>query len=64
MFEGHSGEGNERLGEAGLLEMARSLASLPGPVFVDALVDGAEQRAHAHGGLTDDIAVVRVERTE
>ncbi len=63
MFEGHSGEGNERLGETGLLEMARSLASLPGRVFVDALVDGAEERALAHGGLTDDIAVVRVERT-
>jgi serine phosphatase RsbU (regulator of sigma subunit) len=63
MFEGHSGEGNERLGETGLLEMARSLANLPGREFVGALVDGAEQRAHAHGGLTDDIAVVRVERT-
>ena len=63
MFEGHSGQGNERLGEAGLLEMARSLANLRGPEFVSALVDGAENRAHAHGGLTDDIAVVRVERT-
>lgn len=64
MFEGHSGQGNERLGEAGLLDMARSLAHLPAADFVTALVDGAEQRAHAHGGLTDDIAVVRVERTE
>jgi serine phosphatase RsbU (regulator of sigma subunit) len=63
MFEGHSGEGNERLGEAGLLELARSLASLPGPEFVTALIDGAEKRAEAHGGLSDDIAVVRVERT-
>ena len=26
-------------------------------------IDGAEERAEAHGGLTDDIAVVRVERT-
>jgi serine phosphatase RsbU (regulator of sigma subunit) len=63
MFEGHSGQGNERLGEQGLLELARSLAHLPGPEFGNALVDGAEQRAHAHGGLTDDIAMVRVERT-
>ena len=63
MFEGHSGEGNERLGEQGLLEMARSLAHLPGPEFGNALIDGAELRAQAHGGLSDDIAMVRVERT-
>jgi serine phosphatase RsbU (regulator of sigma subunit) len=60
MFEGHSGEGNERLGEAGLLDLARSLTALPGPEFVTALIDGAEKRAEAHGGLSDDIAVVRV----
>lgn len=64
MFEGHSGEGNERLGEAGLLDLARSLTALPGKEFVTALIDGAEQRAQAHGGLSDDIAVVRVERTD
>jgi serine phosphatase RsbU (regulator of sigma subunit) len=63
LFEGHSGEGNERLGEDGLLDLARSLATLPGPEFVTALIDGAEKRAEAHGGLSDDIAVVRVERT-
>lgn len=63
MFEGHSGAGNERLGEAGLLALARSLATLPGRDFVNALIDGAERRAEAHGGLSDDIAVVRVERT-
>jgi serine phosphatase RsbU (regulator of sigma subunit) len=63
MFEGHSGQGNERLGEAGLLDMARTLAHLPGPEFVTGLIDGAEERASAHGGLSDDIAVVRVERT-
>jgi serine phosphatase RsbU (regulator of sigma subunit) len=62
LFEGHSGAGNERLGEDGLLELARSLADLPGPAFVDALIDEAARRAQAHGGLTDDIAVVRVER--
>lgn len=63
LFEGHSGRGNERLGEQGLLELARSHAALPGPEFVDALIEEASRRAAAHGGLTDDIAVVRLERT-
>lgn len=63
VFEGHSGKGNERLGEDGLLELARSFAALPGPEFVDALISGAEELAQSHGGLTDDVAVVRVERT-
>jgi serine phosphatase RsbU (regulator of sigma subunit) len=63
LFEGHSGRGNERLGEDGLLEVARSVAHLPGREFVDEIIDQAEQRAQRHGGLTDDIAVVRVERT-
>jgi len=63
MFEGHTGRGNERLGEEGLLELARSLAALPGREFVDALVDAVEERAQSHGGISDDIAVVRVERT-
>lgn len=62
VFEGHSGRGRERLGEEGLLELARSLAHLPAAAFVDALIDGAEELAQAHGGLSDDIAVVRVER--
>ncbi|KAA0092801.1 response regulator [Mycolicibacterium sp. P1-18] len=63
LFEGHSGIGNERLGEDGLLELARSRAALPGSAFVDALIEGAEEKAALHGGLSDDIAVVRVERT-
>ena len=62
IFEGHSGRGSERLGEEGLLELARSLADLPAAAFVDALIDGAEEKAQAHGGLSDDIAIVRVER--
>jgi serine phosphatase RsbU (regulator of sigma subunit) len=64
LFEGHSGQGNQRLGEDGLIELGRSLAGLPGPAFIDALIDAAEERARAHGGLTDDIAVLRVERTD
>ncbi len=63
LFEGHSGRGNERLGEDGLLELARGLAGLPGAAFVDALINATEERAAAHGGLTDDVAVVWVERT-
>ncbi|MCU1391603.1 MAG: response regulator receiver protein [Ilumatobacteraceae bacterium] len=63
LFEGHSGDGNARLGEDGLLELARERAHLSGEAFVDALIDGAEQRAARHGGLSDDVAVVRVERT-
>jgi serine phosphatase RsbU (regulator of sigma subunit) len=62
LFEGHSGQGNARLGEDGLLEVARSVASLPGRAFVDALIEEAETLARSHGGLTDDLAVVRVER--
>jgi CheY-like chemotaxis protein len=63
LFEGHSGQGNERLGEDGLLALARSLAALPGRAFVDTLIGEVEARARTHGGHTDDIAVVRVERT-
>jgi serine phosphatase RsbU (regulator of sigma subunit) len=63
LFEGYSGRGRERLGEYGLLALARTHAVLAGPAFVDALIDGAEELAQAHGGLTDDIAVLRVERT-
>ncbi|OBA63487.1 fused response regulator/phosphatase [Mycobacterium sp. 1100029.7] len=63
LFEGYSGTGNERLGEDGLLGIARNHAGLSGPAFVDALIDSAEELAQPRGGLTDDIAVVRVERT-
>ena len=63
LFEGYSGTGNERLGEDGLLALARAREGLPGPAFVDALIDGAEELALPRGGLTDDIAVVRIERT-
>jgi CheY-like chemotaxis protein len=63
LFEGYSGRGRERLGEDGLLELARTHAGLAGPAFVDALIDGAQELAEPLGGLTDDIAVLRVERT-
>ncbi|MGV0794681.1 PP2C family protein-serine/threonine phosphatase [Mycolicibacterium sp. XJ1819] len=63
LFEGRSGRGNERLGEAGLLEVARSYAHLPPAEFVSALIDDVDRRAQSVGGISDDIAVVRVERT-
>jgi serine phosphatase RsbU (regulator of sigma subunit) len=63
LFEGHSGRGYERLGEEGLLELARSHAALPGDQFVNTLINDVEQRAQSVGGISDDIAVVRVERT-
>ncbi|MDX1871998.1 fused response regulator/phosphatase [Mycolicibacterium sp. 120266] len=62
LFEGHAGSGEERLGEQGLLALARSVADLPGPDFVHALISQADARARPHGGLTDDIAVIRVQR--
>ncbi len=63
LFEGHSGRGEQRLGEDGLLELARPLAALPGAAFVDALIDQVEARTQSHGGFSDDVAVVRVGRS-
>lgn len=63
LFEGYSGRGLRRLGEDGLLDLARGQTDLAGAAFVDALIDGAQRLAQDQGGLTDDIAVVRVERT-
>lgn len=63
LYEGYAGRGRERLGEHGLLALARRHAALSGPSFVDALINAAQERALGHGGLTDDIAVLRVERT-
>ena len=63
LFEGRVGPGAERLGEAGLLQLARSVAARPGKEFVQALIERAETYAQPHGGLTDDIAVIRVQRS-
>jgi serine phosphatase RsbU (regulator of sigma subunit) len=63
LFEGYSGQGTARLGEDGLLALARQHSDQPGPAFVDALINDAEALAQPRGGLTDDIAVLRVERT-
>jgi len=58
LFEGRVGPGSERLGEAGLVDMARDLAALPPAAFVDGLIERTEAAAAQYGGLADDIAVV------
>ena len=60
LFEGRVGPGNQRLGEEGLLAMARGLAMLPPSGFVDTLLDTAEAAAAPYGGLADDVAIVHL----
>uniref|UniRef100_UPI0038CD30BE PP2C family protein-serine/threonine phosphatase n=1 Tax=Streptomyces carminius TaxID=2665496 RepID=UPI0038CD30BE len=59
LFEGRV-QPDRRLGEEGLLELARRHAALPARAFVDALVDEATAAAAAYGGLADDVAVVQL----
>ncbi|AIS02084.1 PP2C family protein-serine/threonine phosphatase [Streptomyces glaucescens] len=60
LFEGHVGRGPQRLGEEGLLELARKAAGLPPEDFVDRLIARAEELAEERGGLADDVAVVHL----
>jgi len=59
LFEVRTGE-RERLGEQGLLELARGAAGLDAEEFVDFLVSRAGELAEAHGGLGDDVAIIHV----
>lgn len=59
LFEGRTGP-RTRLGEEGLLDMARSRAQLAARPFIDALVAGASEAATPHGGLADDVAVLHL----
>lgn len=59
LFEGRSGP-DSRLGEEGLLVMARRHGALAARAFVDALVDGAAGAASPYGGLADDVAVLHL----
>ncbi|MEU2248411.1 SpoIIE family protein phosphatase [Streptomyces sp. NPDC019224] len=59
LFEGRTGP-RSRLGEEGLLGMARDLGRLAARPFVDALVAGASAAAAPHGGLADDVAVLHL----
>jgi serine phosphatase RsbU (regulator of sigma subunit) len=60
LFEGRIGPGSERLGEDGLLALARQLAALPPAAFVDGLIERAVAAAAPYGGIADDIAVVHL----
>ncbi|MEV7085162.1 fused response regulator/phosphatase [Streptomyces sp. NPDC093085] len=59
LFEGRTGPA-ARLGEEGLLRLARGHGGLPARAFVDALVDGATEGAAPYGGLADDVAVLHL----
>ncbi|MER7922704.1 fused response regulator/phosphatase [Streptomyces sp. NPDC096057] len=63
LFEGHVGRGSERLGEDGLLSLAREGAALAPEPFVDELIASAERLAEAQGGLADDVAVMHLHWT-
>jgi serine phosphatase RsbU (regulator of sigma subunit) len=60
LFEGRTGPGSQRLGEDGLLAIARSLERLPPAEFVDTLIGRAEETARDYGGLDDDVAVIHL----
>ncbi|WP_411977475.1 PP2C family protein-serine/threonine phosphatase [Streptomyces brevispora] len=59
LFEGRTGPGS-RLGEDGLLAMARRHGALTARSFVDTLVDEASEAAAPYGGLADDVAVLHL----
>jgi serine phosphatase RsbU (regulator of sigma subunit) len=58
LFEGRTGPGSERLGEEGLLDLARDLAARPAAAFVDGLIDKTKAAAVRYGGADDDVAIV------
>ncbi|MFE9857183.1 PP2C family protein-serine/threonine phosphatase [Streptomyces sp. NPDC005780] len=59
LFEGRTGP-RTRLGEDGLLAMARRHGALGARPFVDALVTEASGAATPYGGLADDVAVLHL----
>ncbi|MFE3903538.1 PP2C family protein-serine/threonine phosphatase [Streptomyces sp. NPDC059153] len=59
LFEGRTGPGS-RLGEDGLLAMARRHGAMAARAFVDTLVDEAAGAASPYGGLADDVAVLHL----
>lgn len=58
LFEGRTGHEGERLGEDGLLRLARTLTTREPEDFVDQLIGGVEASAKEAGGLDDDVAVM------
>ncbi|WP_234009607.1 MULTISPECIES: SpoIIE family protein phosphatase, partial [unclassified Streptomyces] len=59
LFEGRTGPGT-RLGESGLLDLARHHNDLAGPDFVRTLVEKVAELAAPAGGLSDDLAVLHL----
>ncbi|AEN13957.1 SpoIIE family protein phosphatase [Streptomyces sp. SID8360] len=59
LFEGRTGP-HSRLGEEGLLEIARGHGTLAPQAFIDALVAEATESAAPYGGLADDVAVLHL----
>ncbi|WP_459546588.1 PP2C family protein-serine/threonine phosphatase [Nocardia sp. X0981] len=60
LFEGRAGRDGARLGEAGLLEVARSVPADRPERFVDELIARVESMATDAGGLDDDLAIIYV----
>lgn len=58
-LRGRTGPGS-RLGEDGLLALARRHGALSARAFVDTLVDEAAEAASPYGGLADDVAVLHL----
>ncbi|MFF2552054.1 PP2C family protein-serine/threonine phosphatase [Nocardia sp. NPDC058058] len=58
LFEGHIGPGDERLGEQGLLALARTVTAERPDDFLDELIARAESLAEQRGGLADDVAAM------
>ncbi len=58
LFEGRVGTDHERLGEQGLMEVARAVHAPDPDWFVDELIGRVEALAGASGGLDDDVAIL------
>jgi serine phosphatase RsbU (regulator of sigma subunit) len=64
LIEGRTGNGSERLGEEGLLALARSLNHRSAESFVDGLIDEVRALSAGTGGHTDDIALLHLDWNE
>ncbi|MQY29529.1 hypothetical protein NRB56_51200 [Nocardia sp. RB56] len=58
LFEGFVDESRDRLGEEGLLALARTVGSVGPDEFLDTLIDRVEGLAATAGGLDDDVALL------
>ncbi|MFD3729251.1 PP2C family protein-serine/threonine phosphatase [Streptomyces sp. NPDC058671] len=61
LFEGRTGPAGQRLGEEGLLSLARHHAHLPAEQLLDTLVARTQALSAAYGGHVDDRALVHLE---